>query len=226
MLINVTDKMNITAIVAANAAGAIGVAGGIPWRLRSDMQFFRATTTGGVVIMGRKTFDSLGRNPLPKRTNIVLSGSTAPAPDGAYLQAQNVEEALALAWEAVEHKPHAHESAFTQTTHTIATDAVSAAVHTHTPSRTAPQDTPTPQLQPQDGGIFIIGGGEIYRLFMPHTQRVLLTLVDKPIGQADASFDFAPLESADWERKLLKIALANPPHDACDYSLWEFTRRA
>ena len=62
----------LTAIVAADRCGAIGRAGGLPWRLKSDLAFFKASTLGHPVIMGRTTAESIGR-PLPGRTNIVLT---------------------------------------------------------------------------------------------------------------------------------------------------------
>lgn len=64
--------MNLIAAVDKN--WAIGNKGGLLARIPEDMQFFRTTTTGGTVIMGRKTLESLpGGNPLPDRTNIVLT---------------------------------------------------------------------------------------------------------------------------------------------------------
>jgi dihydrofolate reductase len=63
-------KLVLVAAVADN--GVIGQGGGLPWRLKSDMQHFRAITLGKPVVMGRKTFASL-RKPLIKRTNIVVS---------------------------------------------------------------------------------------------------------------------------------------------------------
>lgn len=60
----------LVAAVAKN--GVIGRDGALPWRLKSDLQHFRALTSGKPVLMGRKTFSSLGR-PLPGRTNIVVT---------------------------------------------------------------------------------------------------------------------------------------------------------
>lgn len=62
--------MNI--IVAASENNAIGNKGGMPWHLRADLQYLKATTTGHTVIMGRKTYESIGR-PLPGRRNIVVT---------------------------------------------------------------------------------------------------------------------------------------------------------
>lgn len=62
--------MNI--IVAASENNVIGNRGTMPWHLRADLQYFKATTMGHAVIMGRKTYESIGR-PLPGRRNIVVS---------------------------------------------------------------------------------------------------------------------------------------------------------
>jgi len=64
--------MEIVFVVAIAENGVIGAGGAIPWRMKSDMQRFKALTIGKPVIMGRKTFESL-RRPLPNRTNIVIT---------------------------------------------------------------------------------------------------------------------------------------------------------
>lgn len=64
--------MEVVLIVAVADNGVIGATGAIPWRLKSDMQRFKAMTIGKPVVMGRKTFMSL-RRPLAGRTNIVLT---------------------------------------------------------------------------------------------------------------------------------------------------------
>lgn len=75
--------MSVTlAMIAAVAEnGVIGAAGRIPWRLPSDMAFFKRTTMGKPIIMGRKQFETVGR-PLPGRTNIVVSRRPGYQPDG------------------------------------------------------------------------------------------------------------------------------------------------
>ena len=89
----------VLAIVVARARnGVIGLAGGLPWRLRSDMALFKATTLGKPVIMGRKTWDSLQLQPLPGRTNIVLSRDEEFEPEGAVVCGR-WDEALAIARE-------------------------------------------------------------------------------------------------------------------------------
>jgi dihydrofolate reductase len=71
----------ISIIVAMTPDRVIGKDGQLPWRLPADMRHFRSVTMGHPVIMGRRTFDSIGK-PLEGRLNIVLSRDTAFAPQG------------------------------------------------------------------------------------------------------------------------------------------------
>lgn len=84
--------MKISAIVARAANGAIGHNGGIPWYLPADLQFFKRTTLGHPVIMGRKCFESIGR-PLPKRTNIVITRDLFYVVSGCLVM-HGIDEAL------------------------------------------------------------------------------------------------------------------------------------
>jgi dihydrofolate reductase len=84
-------ELVLVAAVAEN--GVIGQGGRLPWRLKSDMQHFRAMTMGRPVVMGRKTWQSLSRKPLPGRTNIVVSRDRTFAVPGA-LVAASVDAAL------------------------------------------------------------------------------------------------------------------------------------
>jgi len=88
----------LTSIVAIDLRGAIGCDNTLPWRLKSDMAFFRQNTIGNTVIMGRKTYNSLGSKPLPRRNNIVLSHNNVLFENAPACQlALSVEEALFLA---------------------------------------------------------------------------------------------------------------------------------
>jgi dihydrofolate reductase len=69
--------MEIVLIAAVAENGVIGADNTIPWRLKSDMQRFKAMTIGRPVVMGRKTYDSFPRRPLPRRTNIVITRDPA-----------------------------------------------------------------------------------------------------------------------------------------------------
>ena len=75
--------MEIVFVVAIAENGVIGAGNAMPWRLKSDMARFKALTIGKPVIMGRKTFESLPRRPLPGRTNIVITRDAAYRANGA-----------------------------------------------------------------------------------------------------------------------------------------------
>ena len=84
-------KMEKCLIVAIAENGAIGRNNELLWHISEDLKFFRRTTLGCPVIMGRKTFESIGR-PLPKRQNIVVSRRGFEAPEGVVV-AGSLEEA-------------------------------------------------------------------------------------------------------------------------------------
>ena len=92
--------MKIYAIVAASRNNAIGHEGKIPWYLPNDLKYFKRTTLNHPIIMGRKSFESLGR-PLPKRTNIVITRDMYYAATGA-LVCHHLTEALSMAYEVNE----------------------------------------------------------------------------------------------------------------------------
>jgi len=83
-------------VVAVAENGVIGRAGDLPWRLKSDMAHFKAVTMGKPVVMGRKTWQSLHKKPLPGRTNIVVTRDASFTAPGA-LVATSVEAALTAA---------------------------------------------------------------------------------------------------------------------------------
>ena len=138
--------MQIAMMVAAAENGVIGRDNRMPWHLPEDLRYFKQTTMGKPVIMGRKTFESIGR-PLPGRTNIVLSRQhDLQLPDGVK-KVQTVQHALQLAEEACKN------------------DAIDE--------------------------VMVIGGEEIYRLFMPQATRLYLTCVHASV-EGDARFPWQP----------------------------------
>jgi dihydrofolate reductase len=122
-------RIDIVAAVAEN--GVIGANGGLPFKLSTDLKRFKALTLGKPVIMGRKTFESIGK-PLPGRINIVISRQPDSAVNGI-ISARSLEEAIRIGTAA-----------------TMANDA---------------------------DAICILGGGEIYALALPRTDRLLITHV-------------------------------------------------
>ena len=136
--------MKISIIVAASTNNVIGVDGELPWRLPEDLRRFKAITMGKPMIMGRATFESIGRA-LPGRRSIVLTRQTDFSADGCDV-VPSVDAALALARDADE--------------------------------------------------VMVIGGGEIYRQFLPLADCIYLTRV-----QAEINGDtrFPELDMNEWE---------------------------
>ena len=73
--------MTISFVVAMDEARGIGVDNKLPWHLPEDLKFFKRTTLGHTILMGRKTYDSIGK-PLPKRHNVVLTRDERFQPEG------------------------------------------------------------------------------------------------------------------------------------------------
>jgi len=91
--------MELVLIAAIARNGVIGRDGTLPWQLPADLARFKQLTTGHTIVMGRKTWESIGR-PLPKRTNLILS-RTLEAPPGASVVA-SLDAAIARARDAGE----------------------------------------------------------------------------------------------------------------------------
>jgi dihydrofolate reductase len=87
--------MKIVLVAAIGRNNVIGRNGQLPWRLKSDLKHFRALTTNRPVVMGRKTFESLGK-PLPDRTNIVLTRNLGLIVPGGAL-ANSIDAAMGFA---------------------------------------------------------------------------------------------------------------------------------
>lgn len=86
--------MRIAMIAAMAKNRVIGLDNDMPWRLPDDLKFFKKTTTGKPVIMGRKTFESIGSRPLPNRPNLVISRQADFVAEGATVFS-SVEDAIA-----------------------------------------------------------------------------------------------------------------------------------
>lgn len=143
-----TPKVKIIAAVCRN--GAIGRGGDLLFHISDDLRRFKTLTLGHPIIMGRKTFESFPKGPLPGRRNIVISRRTDYAPAGAEVY-----------------------------------------------------PTPEAALEACDGAdeVFIIGGGEIYRQFMPIADELLLTEIDAAPDNADTffpDFDMTQAEASEW----------------------------
>ena len=139
-----SDTATISLVVAASTNNIIGVAGGLPWHLTDDLKRFKALTMGKPIVMGRKTYESIGRA-LPGRQNIVITTQQDYSAAGCDVVV-SVEQALSVAAGAEE--------------------------------------------------VMIIGGGEIYQLFLPQADRIYMTRVDT-IVEGDTVFP--DIDPADWQ---------------------------
>ncbi|MGZ4455916.1 MAG: dihydrofolate reductase [Nocardioides sp.] len=90
-----TRPQQVVLVAAVADNGVIGADGDIPWRIPEDFAHFKRTTLGHTLVMGRATYDSIGR-PLPGRTTVVLTRSPTWSAEGV-LVAHDLDEALALA---------------------------------------------------------------------------------------------------------------------------------
>jgi dihydrofolate reductase len=100
------DPVTVALILARAENGVIGAGGKLPWHISADLKHFKALTLGKPVIMGRKTFDSIGK-PLPRRSNIVVTRDPGWRAEGVVV-AHDLPTALALAYEAA-HRTGADE---------------------------------------------------------------------------------------------------------------------
>ena len=185
------------AIVNVNRDWAIGRNGDLLVYIPEDMKYFRKTTAGAVVVMGRKTLESFpGGRPLKNRVNIVLTRDETRIPEAskeaadAYLSLPTADEFLQLMKRRAE--------------------ALSAGTDPGTVLITVPSETALTELLGQTGqtdgtgfpDVYVIGGASIYRKLLPHCDTCLVTINDyKPEQGREADSWFPDLDAmAEWER--------------------------
>lgn len=100
MTVSKTSGPTLSLVAAVAENGVIGRGGAMPWHLPADLAHFKRTTMGKPIVMGRHTFEAIGR-PLPGRRNIVVSGRPGFAPEGVEV-APDLAAALALTGDAEE----------------------------------------------------------------------------------------------------------------------------
>ena len=154
----------ISIIVAASANNVIGAQGDLPWRLSDDLKRFKAVTMGKPIVMGRKTWKSIGRA-LPGRQNIVITRQRGFVAEGCDV-VRSTGEAIAVAGDAEE--------------------------------------------------IMVIGGSEVYELFLPVAQCLYLTRV-----HADVNGDafFPDVDEGEWQ------LISDEAHSADNRNEFDFSFR-
>ncbi len=158
------------AIAAMSLNRVIGAGGKIPWHLPEDFKWFKKMTMGNVVVMGRKTFESLGR-PLPNRKNLVLTKHPQrlikqhPEIFGQYHE-----------WRGGKFLKSAYQFHFTKLGEKVETEIFIF----NSLDRLEPEEFPN--------DIFICGGAEIYAQSLPQCSDIYLTLVKREVENGDAFF--------------------------------------
>ena len=134
----------ISIIVAMSNNNVIGINNTLPWHIPQDLKRFKSLTMGNPIVMGRKTFDSIGR-PLPGRKNIVITRNEDSIIEGVEI-ANSINSLLAL----IKDEEH----------------------------------------------VFVIGGEQIYKIFLDHATHLYVTEVDSDVG-GDAHFP--KLSTSQWK---------------------------
>lgn len=163
----------LSLIAAIGKNNEIGKKNGLLWNLPADMQHFRETTSGHTVIMGQKTFESIGK-PLPKRRNIVITLDKNYSHNGV----------------EVIHSPEELEDLLEKTSN-------------------------------KEEENFIIGGGQIYKLFIDKADKLYITHVNASFPDADTFFpEIIPIVFLETSREEHKKDEKN----AYDYAFSTYTR--
>ena len=162
-----TPATTVSLIVAVADSGVIGRDNALPWHLPDDLRHFKRLTMGKPIVMGRKTFESIGK-PLPGRLNVVVTRDTNYQRDGVTV-VHSVDAALAAAGGVPE--------------------------------------------------IMVIGGADLFRLFLPRAQRAHLTRVH---GDIDGDVRWEPLDESRWHRVAAEHHPADERHShAMTFEMWE-----
>lgn len=181
----------MTIIVAMSENGCIGIDNTIPWKLSDDMKNFKEETIGNIVVMGRKTYESIGK-PLPNRINIVISRNPDFKPEGVIV-VDSPKTARSKTWEVSRANNHQKK-------------------------------------------VYIIGGAEIYKDYLPYINRMIVTRVKTNIDgdtffpelerkwRIDSKKSFFKNENNEYDFEILELyhALLTPniSYDNYPYELF------
>lgn len=162
----------INIIVAMDKNQIIGLNNDLPWKLSGDLKYFKEITSNKIVVMGRKTYESIGK-PLPNRTNIVLTKDSNLRIDGVEI-CNSILDILKRSYEYI------------------------------------------------NEDIYIIGGSEIYKAFLPYVNRLYITMIDDEIF-GDTRFPefkdkFKQIDSSETKNEIDKKNNAKLTYE---FTIWE-----
>lgn len=173
-------EVTFSHIVAASQNQVIGVRNKLPWHIPGDLKFFRETTKKKALIMGRKTFESLGK-PLPGRINVVVTRNRD------FQSKVNLKTYIPFWTEGLVERGAYPENAaliMEKSLSTVVCSSIEAAMDFCSQKEV---------LAKYGKEIFIIGGGEIYKQTLPFTHRIYLTRIHKDY-EGDAFYPEIPME--------------------------------
>jgi dihydrofolate reductase len=200
-------KIAIIAAIAQN--NVIGHNNQLPWHLPADLQWFKAQTLNKPIIMGRKTFESLGRA-LPKRHNIVITRQSNLAADNIVV-CNSLDKAIA---EARSYYLSLRERSQQQ----VAGEGLG---YLSSPKNCNPSPYPLPQGEGLDSEyeIMIIGGAEIYKQALDLADTLYMTHVNvSPVGDTY----FPNFVASNWAATVLQHVVATP--DSLGYQIVRYNR--
>jgi len=146
--------VTLVGIVAKSNDGCISIGGEIPWKCKEDLRYFKNTTIGFPIVMGRRTWESIGGKPLPDRKNIVLSRFNNEFPGATRMSFKKALEYC------------------------------------------------------KDKKVFIIGGLNIYKLFIPYINEFHVTTINKVIGMYPYGLNL-PKDFFDGFKEIRKTVLSD-----------------
>ena len=192
------NKITLSSIVAIAKNNAIGKDNGMIWHLPEDLKYFKRTTMGKPILMGRKSYESLGK-PLPGRPNIVVSRSYTELPQANPTSIFKDMEAVG------DEPPQINEGPFLYPTLEEGIKAMK-------------------QMGAEMGvdEVFITGGGQIYKETLPYTQRLYVTVLDRDY---DAHVFFPEINWDEWNIAFEEKHEADPEKDRPSFTFFKLERK-
>lgn len=187
----------ISLIVAMSQNRVIGKENGMPWHIPGELTRFKKITSGHPIIMGRKTYESIGRV-LPNRLNIIITRDAHYKVEGA-LVVGSLDEAIRQAKIHLEHDI-----------------AIEDKLENETAKGNIPHPNPLPDSNRKKDEVFIIGGGEIFKQAIPLADKLYLTLIHKDIA-GDTYFP-------DYSIFGKEVSREDHEHDGYTYSFLELIK--
>ncbi len=196
--------MRLSMIVATGLNGEIGLENKLLWHIKEDLQFFKQKTLHHFIVMGRKTFESIGK-PLPSRTTFVLTKNEQACQIESIQAEKKKIEQMALQLSSIGNNEEIDSSFF------------QGVIYITDPLDLFDAILSLEDYRQEDFEVFICGGEYIYKEYLPYVQTIYKTQVNYS-GKADAYFP--PLLEPEWS---MVSEISGKPHPEYIYSfqIWK-----